>query len=280
MIPRTFLIAVGIMFSVSCHALTTHCEGKGPLLYLVVGGPAFSSWHIEPVQKHLANRYRVCRWDMRGVGDNASPDFEPDKRALLQWLDDMREVLPDEPVILWGHSWGALQVLLFARAYPSRVRHLVLNNPVDPALHSLQHIEQKLYVHPDIDAKLSLDDIGTEKESRFLFRSKIAGYFMNAQQGWNYSAQFSQADTNNALNVAVWNDYRQMPLSDWDVHKLRAKVSGIISCRADVLQPESLNEYRRLLPDTNHYVLEDCAHFPWEENPAAYFRALDKLLDK
>ncbi len=120
---------------------------------------------------------------MRGVGDNAGLTLPPDKPALSVWLADMAAVLPPEPVLLWGHSWGALQSLLFARQCPRRVRGLILSNPVDPALKSLEDIERKRYRHPELDSLLSLDDIDTSKECRFSFREKIASYFMDGNQG-------------------------------------------------------------------------------------------------
>ena len=129
-------------------------------------------------------RYRVCRWDMRGVGDNAALTLEPQGSALSQWLRDMQEVLPPEPVALWGHSWGALQVLLFAKQHPERVSRLVLSNPVDPGLRSLEHIEQKRFVHPENHNRLALADIGTPAEDLHNLRSKVASYFVDAEQGY------------------------------------------------------------------------------------------------
>jgi pimeloyl-ACP methyl ester carboxylesterase len=215
---------------------------------------------------------------MRGVGDNARLPVESEVPALAQWLEDMREILPAEPATLWGHSWGALQALLFARRHPERVSRLILSNPVDPALRSLEHIEQKRFVHPGNHTGLALEDMGTPEEDLHNLRSKVASYFVDPAQGWAYASGFTGADANNRLNVRIWDDYRQSPLADADVRQLAAKIGGLIYCRDDVLQPESLAEYRRLLPGARHHVLTGCAHFPWEETPEAYFAVLRRLL--
>jgi pimeloyl-ACP methyl ester carboxylesterase len=191
----------------------------------------------------------------------------------------MHELLPEQPVILWGHSWGALQVLLFAKRYPERVSKLVLSNPVDPALRSLQHIEHKRFFHPEIEARLQLEDIGTPKEKRHNFHSKIASYFVDAGQGWDYAVGFSQKDSNNVLNVRIWEEYRQETLTDPDIRHLADKISGLIYCQNDVLQPENLSEYSRVLTSPKHHVLTGCAHFPWEENPEDYFQILFRLIN-
>ena len=258
--------------------LQVHCQGEGPPVYLVGGGPAFTTWHLAPVQARLAERYRVCRWDPRGVGENANLSFEADGRVLSQWLADMAKVLPREPVVLWGHSWGALQVMMFAERHPERVRRLVLSNPVDPALKSLEEIERKRFQHRDLDGELQLEDIGTPTEELHNLRSKIASYFADEGQGWAYASKFTPEDTNGRLNVEVWEDYRQATLTDAEVRALAPKIGGLIYCREDVLQPEALAEYRRLLPQQSHVVLSGCGHFPWEERPEAYFEALLEMV--
>jgi pimeloyl-ACP methyl ester carboxylesterase len=217
---------------------------------------------------------------MRGVGDNAGLEVTSQLPALSQWIADMQAVLPKEPVAIWGHSWGALQVLLFAKHYPERVSRLILSNPVDPALRSLEHIEQKRFSHPEFASRLELEHMGTPVEELHNLRSKVASYFADPEQGWNYALGFTQEDTNNVLNVRIWNEYRASPLTDADIRRLADKIKGLIYCRDDVLQPEALTEYRQLLSAEKHHVLTGCAHFPWEENPDGYFAVLFSLIDE
>lgn len=266
-------------FSWAEAELRVHCRGEGPAVYLIGGGPAFTTRHLQPVQARLAERYRVCRWDMRGVGDNAEVPLRPGESVLAQWLEDMGEVLPREPVVLWGHSWGALQALQFAARHPQRVRGLVLSNPVDPALRSLDGIEHKRMRHASPEGELELDELGTPVEELHNLRSKLASYFLDAERGWAFARRFTPADTNGHLNVRVWDEYRAAPLSAAAVHIQAPKISGLIHCREDVLQPEALWEYRRLLPHHQHVVLRDCAHFPWEEQPQAYYDGLLAALE-
>ena len=261
--------------------INLHCSGQGPLIYLIGGGPGFTTWNLEPIQQQLKNNYRVCRWDMRGVGDNAGLTIKPDQSALSQWLDDMQATLPPEPVILWGQSWGALQVLLFARQHPQRVSKLILSNPVDPGLHSLELIEQKRFVHHDAEPRLTIDDIDTPAESLYIYQSKIASYFVDAEQGWAYAKQFNKNDSNSRLNIRIWDEYRAVALTPDDMKRLAKKISGVIYCEDDVLQPENYTEYKKLLPQPDkHNVLKDCAHFPWVENSHDYFDVLSTLISK
>ena len=274
-----------LFFTICYHShavaeIKLRCSGQGPVVYLIGGGPAFTTWNLQPIQDKLAKHYRVCRWDMRGVGDNAGLIIESDKPALSQWFVDMNEVLGQEPAVLWGHSWGALQVLLFVKNHPEHVVKLILSNPVDPSLLSMENIDSKLYSHPEINSRLTLDEIGTPAEKLHNFRSKIASYFADSKQGWDYALTFSQADSNKALNVRIWEEYKKSALNDADIRQLSNKILGVIHCRDDVLQPESLSEYQRLLEKPKNHVLSGCVHFPWEENPEDYFQVLLGLLEQ
>jgi pimeloyl-ACP methyl ester carboxylesterase len=254
--------------------IKVNCQGQGPPVYLIGGGPAFTTWNLEPIQQKLRDRFTVCRWDMRGVGDNAKLVINKDAPVLMQWIQDMAMVLPQQPVILWGHSWGALQSLLFAKHYPERVKALVLNNPVDPELRSLENIESKRYVHPYVESQLDIEDIDTVAEPRHRFRSKIASYFMDAEKGWAYSAGFDSGDSNNELNVLVWKEYRHMRINQADLVSISPRITRIIYCEYDVLMPESLEVYSRVIPSEKHYILDDCAHFPWVEAPEEFYHIL------
>lgn len=95
-------LAAAILFCCSQAAASedvqVHCRGRGPSLYLIGGGPAFTTWNLQPIQDRLSDGYRVCRWDMRGVGGNAGLPLKPGVSALAQWLDDMGYVLPPAPL--------------------------------------------------------------------------------------------------------------------------------------------------------------------------------------
>jgi len=273
------LLACLLCASTTMAQIKANCQGKGQPVYLIGGGPAFTTWNLEPIQQQLRDHFKVCRWDMRGVGDNAKLDINKDAPVLMQWIQDMAMILPQQPVVLWGHSWGALQALLFAKNYPERVKALVLNNPVDPELRSLENIEFKRYVHPFVESQLNIEDIDTLAEQRHRFRSKIASYFMDAEQGWAYSSGFDAGDTNNELNVLVWEEYRRMPINQADLDSLSPKIAGIIYCEYDVLMPESLEVYSRVIPSGKYYVLNDCAHFPWVESPEEFYHILLRTMN-
>jgi pimeloyl-ACP methyl ester carboxylesterase len=107
----------------------TECEGPidAPVLLLTHGWGANSAeWNA--LHPHLAGRYRIVRWDLPGLGRSEAPrdrDFSLDRMA-----HDLRLVMDGaiptgRPVVLVGHSIGAMINLTFARRFPDVVRDRV-----------------------------------------------------------------------------------------------------------------------------------------------------------
>jgi len=108
-----------------------YTESEGPIdapVALLTHGWGANSAEWNPLRPHLAGRYRVVRWDLPGLGRSEPPrdrDFSLDRMAA-----DLRLVLEGAcragtPVVLVGHSIGAMITLTFARKYPEVVRDRV-----------------------------------------------------------------------------------------------------------------------------------------------------------
>jgi pimeloyl-ACP methyl ester carboxylesterase len=80
----------------------------------------------------LSSRRRVLALDQRGHGETGALRggyaLTNTRADLLAWLD----ALALEQIDLVGHSWGGKVALDFAAAHPTRVRRLVLADPVPP----------------------------------------------------------------------------------------------------------------------------------------------------
>lgn len=102
--------------------------GSGPPLMLVHGSTAtHSAW--EPVRPAFENHFTVYAMDRRGLGESS----DTDEYALEREGEDVAAVVDslDEPVVLLGHSYGAL-CSLEAALRTDNLRTLVLYEPVFP----------------------------------------------------------------------------------------------------------------------------------------------------
>ncbi len=80
----------------------------------------------------LADRLQIIAWDARGHGQST---LNNDPEILTDWdvyRDDMKDFLQTfaEPMVLVGHSLGAVTSLNVAACYPELVKALVLLDPV------------------------------------------------------------------------------------------------------------------------------------------------------
>lgn len=131
--------------------LYVDCRGTpsaSPTVILEAGAFGTSSdWEF--VLDDLATGGRVCAYDRAGLGRSRGADEPKDviarARQLADLLDDMGET---RPVILVGHSNGALYAEAFAKLWPERVAGLVYVNGVGD---------------DDLDNPLLLDDLVKER---------------------------------------------------------------------------------------------------------------------
>ncbi|WP_263971689.1 alpha/beta fold hydrolase [Leptolyngbya ohadii] len=96
-----------------------------PTIILTHGwGPDSTVWYY--AKKQLTEQFRVIVWDLPGLGKSRKPknrDYSLEKYA--RDLNAVIEVAGDQPVILLGHSMGAMILLTFSRLFPEKLGNRV-----------------------------------------------------------------------------------------------------------------------------------------------------------
>lgn len=99
-------------------------EYAPPLILTHGWGPDSTVWYY--AKKQLAQQFRVIVWDLPGLGRSKKPknrDYSLEKYA--HDLNAVLEIVGDQPVILLGHSMGAMILLTFSRLFPERLKQQV-----------------------------------------------------------------------------------------------------------------------------------------------------------
>jgi pimeloyl-ACP methyl ester carboxylesterase len=125
--------APGALASVGRHRLHYRCEGSGSPAVILEAGIAASSITWSRVQPAIARETRVCSYDRAGL---AWSEGTSSRRSIDALVGELRLLLADAavppPYVLVAHSFGALVIRAFARAYPADIAGLVFVDPLHP----------------------------------------------------------------------------------------------------------------------------------------------------
>ncbi|WP_019894770.1 alpha/beta hydrolase [Hydrogenovibrio halophilus] len=275
-----------------------------PLVLLLGGGPGFSSWNLEPIQKRLHQAgHSVVSMDMIGIGENvevlnqlsgATPPILP---IWIRQIRALHQASGERPLILVGHSWGALMAMLYTREYPEQVTQWVLLNPVDPERKAMQGLvemidQRRSRLTGQTDRTSEWDDWPDDREesrsegseSRLAERQLmdvLPTYFADMAQGRRYAAQFDAGDFRPGLNVQAWQEYAADPIGyDWvrNWQNQGNRRVDFIECDQDYFMPTNLTVMQASMTLDSVTVLKACAHFPWVEQPQTFYPALLSVL--
>ncbi len=112
------------MVATEVGEIAVNVTGTGPVILCVHGWPEHS-WSWRHQANHFSQKgYTVAAMDVRGYGDSAKPK-EISAYTLKSLASDVKAVadaLSDEPVILFGHDWGAPITYTTALIYPNKIR--------------------------------------------------------------------------------------------------------------------------------------------------------------
>ncbi len=110
--------------------LNLYCTGTGsPTVVLESGlGATISNWGF--VQPAIAHETRICAYERAGLGFSDAATRASDSKNIV---DDLHRLLVaaaiKPPYVIVGHSYGGMNVRLYADTYPSDVVGMVLVDP-------------------------------------------------------------------------------------------------------------------------------------------------------
>jgi len=124
------------------HQLFIECTGSGSPTVVLDAGLTSGGSDWRDVQPQISEFTRVCNYDRAGV-ERSEPGPLPRTSQLI--ADDLDRLLTNanikDPLVLVGHSFGAMNVRLYASQHPDKVVGVVLVEGFHPdALRSLEEI--------------------------------------------------------------------------------------------------------------------------------------------
>ncbi len=102
---------------------------NGKTVLLLHGKNFYGSYWEGTIAALTAAGYRVVVPDQLGFGKSSKPDLAYSFDLLASNTAELLDSLGVQKVAVVGHSMGGMLAVRFARAYPDRTTHLVLENP-------------------------------------------------------------------------------------------------------------------------------------------------------
>ncbi|MDH6493918.1 alpha/beta hydrolase [Streptomyces sp. SAI-149] len=266
------------------HAVT---GGEGPALLLIGGWP--QTWYAwREVMPALARRHTVVAVDSRGAGLSDKPDDGYDAGTLAADLVALMAALGHDRFDVVGHDIGTWTGYALAADHPERVGRLAILEAVIPGL-----TPSPPFFGPAA-ANLRLWQFGFNRLTDLneeLVRGREQLFF-----GWQFA---TKAATPTAIPAYAVDAYVDAITAD--PRALRASFAYYRALDETIAQNEQRSKIRLTLPvlavggalwsgsnaaqtmrlaadDVTGVVLDDCGHYPAEEQPTRLVEILEDFL--
>lgn len=273
-VPENFTINSG---NASLNVSLYRRKGSETVI-LLHGGPGVPDEMTE-VREWLTSHFQVIYFDQRGTGK-----FINDKCtfSLSEYVEDLLTVSERfgiEKFHLFGHSWGCIYAILFAKAFPEKVLSLFLCSPASGTGRIWKKAEHEIFLYNYMRSTLrewlvmSVDTIlgmlGSRKAYLRLFRQIIINY----HKGFNVPPPDDEKllRIGSRAGVLTRNELRRHPeLEPFSQTPFRV----IITYGEFDAFTKSRHYLLNLFPFAQKLIIPSSGHTPWKHNLPAFHSIL------
>ena len=257
--------------------------GSGSPIVLLAGGPGADSDYLMPVAQQLSQTHRVVLPEPRGMGASTLTRYEKDTLNFKLYVDDVEALRSSIGVDQWtviGHSWGGHWALGYVADYPSHVKSLVIIDSgfPDPKTQKAVSADRSAAIKPPELEKIKYwsDPQRTaadpEKANLEIWKAFLPVFFVDKAKG----DQFVREIQPYRFKAVVGN------LMDADGNKaadtlpiLRGStIPALYIVGQQDLVGDSADQFKMLMPNLKVQTIAQSGHFPWIEQPEAFYAVL------
>ena len=264
-------------------------SGQGEPVLVLMGGPGFSGEGMEPVAQIIAKRGRAIVPDQRGSGGSIPKDAKAiTLDATIADLEALRKELGLEKWTVWGCSWGGMMALDYASKFPSSIKGLILvgsggaswafakgfSDNMKARMSADDLSAQRYWSQPDVVSKdpmrAAIEAIRAILPSQFYDRTKAHQAIAILKAGKEHY--------NPEADERLSPEYAQGATARIEALKMVDIPTLIIHGRQDPTPESVALENQKLLKGSRLVWLDECGHWAWIEQPAAFEKALFEFL--
>jgi proline iminopeptidase len=263
-------------------------RGTGPVcIFPTPGWGASSDLYFETL-KPLERLFTIVYLDTRGCGRSARslPEDAYRLEHFMNDLDELRQLLGERAVWVVGHSLGGLLAQTFAVQHPESCRGLILLNST-AAIDDDARADQDMRVKkrsgepwfPSAYAALHSDvDIATDEEFRDYLRAILPFYFHDVAR----LEEAAFAGETYSIEAYTMMTVNQAELARGVLDRLEeVRVPTVIVVGDDdfICSPVQAARIHLRVKGSKLVVIEQAGHFPWLEQPEAFYAGLEDALE-
>jgi pimeloyl-ACP methyl ester carboxylesterase len=268
--------------SVTGGALHAWCQGSGPPVVVLHGGPGLSEY-TQALVGELDDAFTVYRYQQRGLAPSTTSgpfDIETHVADAVAVLDGIGL----ERAYIVGHSWGGHLAMHLAARHPDRLLGLVSVDPLgaipDGGEADMERIMTERISPEGLSKALELDrramaGEGTPDDALESLAILWPSYFSP------HAAAPPMPDIE--LSIPCYagtfdSIHEQFALGTLQTLLPGLEVPSFFLLGADSpIPPEHGIASAALIPGARYEVLDECGHFIWLESPGSVRRALDAV---
>ncbi len=264
------------------HGAATLCyrvAGSGPTLVMLAGGPGLSTAYIESPARHFSNANTVVLLDQRGTGCSSVSPANAGTFTLAKDRDDieaLRRELGLSNLRLFGHSWGGELAMAYASRYPSNVSLLVLSDSGGADSAFMRAFPKRIEQARTPAEKRALRTLpaGSHEGFRVYFEAYMYDPTKVDLALGNLSApHYFDPTTNKLMTDDLMTTYHLRS----SLGAIRAPTL-IVQGAEDPVGADTAADLHRLIPNSTLHTVARAGHFPWAEDPTAYYTIIDAFL--
>lgn len=267
--------------------------GSGAPLLLLSGGPGFEVDYMSGLAAALGSSYECILLEQRGTGRSQPQNPTPAQMTLKLFVEDieaLRLSLHIDRLLILGHSWGGMLAMAYAASHPDHVQALILADsggmdlsfgPVfNDNLTSRESMTEREQLKKSEAVVEHAPDSNAMRAASLAYTRLITPfYFYNR----------ALADKLLAMLPDTSNQRRVFSLMQADLahnYHVRDEMESL-SCPVLIIQgrqdpmPEAVAlEIHQVIKKSQLLLVDRCGHFPWIEQPTAFYGAIRSFLEK
>jgi proline iminopeptidase len=263
--------------------------GEGVPILFLAGGPGASNKLMMRLVRELQDSWQVILLDQRGTGLSHLPQVDSTTINLDDYVEDVEAVRRDldiDSVLLLGHSWGGMLAMAVAGRYPEHVAGMILVGSGGMDLEN--YIGAQNNVRYSSEAQMAFEFWGAPetyaKNPRLalyeIYRAVLPSRLFDPADLMELLSDLDFADIE--LDGAEIPDlmFQDLERKGYDLrpHLQSYQRPVLIVQGYSGFLVHAAYQIRDNIPGARTAFIDRCGHFPYHEQPEAFYRVVREFL--